>query len=263
VYEGGLRLERIHIVVATNNKYVKHLAVMLTSLFEQTNRPISLYVIDGNLSSENKQKLHNALKSFQVELAFLTVEDSLFQDVVVRYHLSKETYYRIAIPALLPKDVRKVLYLDCDLIVKEDIANLWDVNIEKYHLGAVQIPGKVLRFEELSIPESAGYFNAGVLLINLKKWRDNQTSEKVLHYMRKNPEKLKFMDQDALNAVLHEKWLKLDPKWNYQVHRSHHQRFDPAIIHYTTDKKPWNSWHNPKFKDEYLKYAKKTIWKLD
>lgn len=163
-------MERIHIVVATNNKYVKHLAVMLTSLFEHrsTNRPLSLYVIDGNLSSENKQKLLNALKSFQVELAFLTVEDALFQDVVVRYHLSKETYYRIAIPALLPKDVRKALYLDCDLIVKADIANLWDVNIDKYHLGAVQIPGKVLRFEELSIPESSGYFNAGVLLLNLK-----------------------------------------------------------------------------------------------
>lgn len=258
-------MERIHIVVATNNKYVKHLAVMLTSLFEHKseNRPATVYVIDSNLSSESKQKLHNALKPFQAELAFLTVDDSLFQNVVVRYHLSKETYYRIAIPALLPPDVRKALYLDCDLIVKADIANLWDVNIDKYHLGAVQIPGKVLRYEELGIPESSGYFNAGVLLMNLKKWRDQRTSEKVLQYMKKNPEKLKFMDQDALNAVLHERWLKLDPKWNYQVHRSHHQRFEPAIIHYTTDKKPWNSHHNPKFKDEYLKYARKTIWKLD
>ncbi|WP_314004153.1 glycosyltransferase family 8 protein [uncultured Paenibacillus sp.] len=253
-------MERIHIVAATNDSYAKHLAVMLTSLFEnkKSKNPVTIHVIDGELSDDKKRRLKNSVKRFQAEIRFLKVDKSLYEAVKVRYHLSKETYYRISIPALLGQHINKAVYLDCDLIVKEDIANLWNISVHDFELGAVQIPGHVDRYKELSIPEHMGYFNAGVLLLNLRKWRANHTSDKVLRYIRDNQKKLKYMDQDALNAVLKGKWKKLDRRWNYQVHRHRHQNFKPAIIHYTATVKPWSG--NPRFKEEYVHYLRKTIW---
>lgn len=253
-------MDRIHIVVATNDGYVKHLAVMLTSLFENkhSEHPVTVHVIDGNLSFWNKRKLRGAVKRFHTEIKFMKVDESIYKDVRVRNHLSKETYYRISIPSLLDSNINKAIYLDCDMIIKEDIANLWNISVKDHELGAVQIPGPVDRYKDLNIPEHMGYFNAGLLLLNLRKWRANHTSDKVLHYIRNNPQKLRYMDQDALNAVLKGKWLKLHPRWNYQVHRHWHQRFKPSIIHYTTGRKPWNG--KPRFKDEYDHYLRKTDW---
>lgn len=253
-------MERIHIVAAVNNSYAKHLAVMLTSLFEnkKSDNPVTIHVIDGNLSPEIKQKLRVSVKRFRTEVKFLHVNPSLYQNAQVHYHLSKETYYRISIPSLLDSRISKALYLDCDMIVKDDITNLWKADISKHELGAVQIPGWVDRYRELSIPPHMGYFNAGVLLLNLRKWRNHHTSDSVLRFIKNNPAKLKYMDQDALNAVLKGKWLKLNPKWNFQVHRHRHQKFKPGIIHYTTNVKPWNG--NPRFKGEYAHYLRKTVW---
>lgn len=253
-------MERIHIVAATNNGYAKPLAVMLTSLFEnkKSNNPVTIHIIDGDISNDNKRRLRNSVKRYHAEIKFLRVNQSHYQNAKVHFHLSKETYYRISIPSLLDKHIDKALYLDCDMILKEDITNLWKVDLKHYELGAVRIPGHVDRYKELSIPEHMGYFNAGLLLMNLKKWRANHTSDKVLRFIRNNPRKLKYMDQDALNAILKGKWMKLAPKWNFQVHRQWNQKMKPAIIHYTTNKKPWNG--NPPFKWHYIQNLRKTAW---
>lgn len=233
---------------------------MLTSLFEnkRSKNPVTVHVIDGDISPDKKRKLRNSIRRFHHEIRFIKINKSVFHDAKVHYHLSKETYYRILIPSLLDRHIDKALYLDCDTIVKEDITNLWKVVIQHKELGAVQIPGWVDRYKELSIPKNLGYFNAGVLLLNLRKWRANRTSAKVIQYIRNNPRKLRYMDQDALNAVLKGKWRKLDPKWNFQVHRHRLQKFKPAIIHYTTNKKPWNG--KPRFREDYIHYLRKTAW---
>lgn len=253
-------MERIHIVAATNDGYARHLAVMLTSLFEnkKSNLPVTIHIIDGDISYDKKRRLRNSVRRFHAQINFLRVDKSKFQDAKIHYHLSKETYYRISIPSLLDKRIHKALYLDCDMVIKEDITNLWKVNLKNYELGAVQIPGRVDRYKELNIPEHMGYFNAGVLLLNLDKWRANHTSGRVLRFIRNNPNKLRYMDQDALNAILKGKWMKLEPKWNFQVHRQWNQKITPAIIHYTTNRKPWNG--NPRFRWSYNHYLRKTAW---
>ncbi|SEC69881.1 glycosyltransferase family 8 protein [Paenibacillus sp. GP183] len=251
-------MERLHIVTVTNDRYAKHLAVMLNSLLENktSKNPIDIYVIDGNISDQNKANLRNSVKKFDVQLKYLSINESMFNEFKLSYHISKETYYRILIPNLLSRDIQKALYLDCDMIIKDDITKLWNTAIENNFLAAVKIPGSS-RPRELGLPENSEYFNAGVLLINMKKWREHRIVHRVLRFARNNPSKLKFMDQDALNAILHDKWIKLEPTWNYQVHRYRGLR-NPAIIHYTTNQKPWNS--NPPFKDDYMKYLRRTSW---
>lgn len=93
--------------------------------------------------------------------------------------------------------------------------------------------------------------------MNLTKWRDRGISSQVIEYLKRNPDKIYFPDQDALNAVLHDKWLRLDPKWNCPALLYNSTMF-PAIIHYTTPDKPWNG--NPQGKNRYMEYFYKTLW---
>ena len=91
----------------------------------------------------------------------------------LRAHYSIDTYTRLWIADLFPEDVDKVLYLDSDIIVAGDIGALWRTEMGDAVLGAVTIPGST-RCAAFDIPESYGYFNSGVLLVNLARWRGDR-----------------------------------------------------------------------------------------
>lgn len=263
--KGGTEM---HIVTAADNNYAKHLGVMLTSLLinQKETIGISIYIIDGNLSDINKEKLTKIVERFQSSVNFLTVDDTIFKSFNERKRISKEAYYRIMIPKLLSEDINKALYLDCDLVVTKDISPLWTTDIEDFHLGAVESSVYKKLINYISLPAGSSYFNSGVFLLNLDKWRKDNITEKILQYKEENPDKDRFLDQDALNAVLYDKWLKLHYTWNYTTghwkRRKSYPISTPAIIHFTTRKKPWNS--NHPFKKEYYKYVSISDWnKMD
>lgn len=257
--------EPIRIVCSTNDSYAKHLAVMLTSLLlnKESPDPIHINILYGsNLSQENKERLTNSIKPYNVTLSFITFNNSSLKELdklnlYKRY--GKEAIYRIFIPNLFGDDVKKTLYLDCDMIVTQDITKLWRTNLDHYYLAAVLDPSAKRMQQKLALPLN-NYFNSGVLLINHKKWRSKNITNKLMEFLKENSEKIVFPDQDALNAVLYDKVLILNDKWNRPAFRSHRNP-SYAILHYITWKKPWS--HNPRGKDQYLKYLSKTIWTLN
>lgn len=132
--------------------------------------------------------------------------------------IPETAYYRIAIPELFrDKGLERILYLDCDMIALTDISELWEVDLSGYILAAVEDAGFHHRLEKMAVAcDSTKYFNSGFMLINMEKWLSENVTKRVLRYIHDNPEKLKFHDQDALNAILHDQWLQLHPKWNAQ-----------------------------------------------
>ena len=141
----------------------------------------------------------------------------------------------------------KVLYLDVDIIVDGNISELWNTNIEEYVVAAVREESVEANEERLGIPKNQKYFNAGVLLMNLKKIREEKFFEKIMNYLKKNYETILYSDQDVLNAVFYNTWLELDEKWNYHnyfvIRRNSKIELinldTPRIIHYTGPIKPW------------------------
>jgi len=173
----------------------------------------------------------------------------MFQDFWTRDDVSKMTFARLMIPMTFPDIVSKVLYLDTDILVLDDLKPLWETNLDGAILGAVLDnldphfksgnPG----YEEA--PRVANYFNAGVMLIDLDRWRNEQVSEKALAYMKQH-HRTPFMDQDALNVVCDGQWKMLDRRWNY--HNCWSTRLSnfspsnrPAIVHFVSIMKPWNA----------------------
>ncbi|MBD0381576.1 glycosyltransferase family 8 protein [Paenibacillus sedimenti] len=262
-----MKKEQVHIITATNDKYAKPLGVMLNSLLKNATYKsmIRIYIIDGDLSSEKKKNLKRVVKKFNLDVKFLKVNSSLFDGFKERHHISRQAYYRIVIPHLLDKDIKKVLYMDCDIIVKEDIRKLWNTNIDNHFLAAGEkafAKNDETRKSILQLPSEARFFNSGVLLINPEKWREHDISNKVLEFITTNSNDLITMDQEALNVVLHDKWLKLDTKWNYSTsHIKTHPGVKPAIIHYTRRRKPWN--HGHPLQKEYFNYLKTTGWSIN
>ncbi|MEY2194319.1 glycosyltransferase family 8 protein [Neobacillus sp. BF23-41] len=251
-------MKPISIVALSNDNYAVHLATMLLSLFENklTETNYQIYIIDGNLSIDNKSKINSLLQNYNTSPIYLNVDPSIYKHFKGWGHVSREAFYRISIPDLLDKRIKKAIYLDSDLIIKGDLRELWEnEHLENHFLGAVEDP---VDFSGIRLPNGYKYFNSGVLLMNLKKWRKYKISNKVLNFINKNPKKIIWWDQDALNAILYNKWFPLDYKWNYQVFRMGHLNISPIIIHFNTDVKPWNG--ETYLKEEYYYYRDRLDW---
>ena len=160
--------------------------------------------------------------------------------------------------------------MDCDMIALDDVAKLWTVDLGENIIAAVEDAGFHQRLEKMAIPaESMCYFNSGLLLIDVKKWLNLDVTTKVLRFIEENPDKLRFHDQDALNAVLHDRWTQLHPKWNaqgyilskakkhptiYGERQYEETRRAPSIIHFTGHVKPWTKefqWYTKRYYDQY------------
>ncbi|MBP1933018.1 glycosyltransferase family 8 protein [Ammoniphilus resinae] len=256
-------MKAIQLVTATNDAYALPLGVMLKSLLEnkKSDYDIKIYIISSTLSKQNQSNFIHLLKNYNLVPIFKSISEKNYSSLKLIDYISKESYYRLSIPNLLDKNIKKVIYLDCDLIVKKDITALWEIDLDNYFLAAVENLPSVSssRIRALSIPRPYSYFNSGVLLMNLSKWRQYKAANQVIDYVKRNPGKIRFPDQDAMNAILYDKWLKLDPKWNYTTLRhSTGSSITPAIIHFTGDKKPWNSDHP--LKKEYMRYYNMIRW---
>ncbi|KYG33708.1 glycosyltransferase [Alkalihalobacillus trypoxylicola] len=266
---------KMHIITAVDDHYAQHLGVMLTSLFENLKKDTSvqLYIIDGGIQDNNSSKLKSLLGRFKVDVKYVKVNKEILNDFFIDKHLSVATYYKALIPLLLEKDINKVIYLDSDIIIKDDLYKLWETNVSSTFLCAVD-NSNLQRNADLNMPATANYFNAGVMIINVQKWRENHIVSNVLDFISYHKEGLKFHDQDALNVVLMGKWEALHPKWNYResyksitaetskdsILEIHEAIKYPSIIHFTDASKPWHYLNNHPYKGDYLYYLSKTPW---
>jgi lipopolysaccharide biosynthesis glycosyltransferase len=237
------------------------------------------HILHDDLDYADKKAFFTIEKKYNTTIKFHDVSNLFqkYEHIVIYGHVSHAGLYRLSISDALPFKIEKILYLDCDIIINEDILNLWNTNISNYVIAAVEDAIPFNRHKALMLPEKSVYFNSGVLLMNLKRWRLFNTTEKVLKFMSDFPERRIYNDQDGLNAILHNSWRRLPPKYNQQsalfylpYNRRVYSKEEyveackrPVIIHYTgviKNTKPWDYIDNHPFKKYYYKYIKLTIW---
>lgn len=257
-------METINIVFSSDNNYAQFMGVAICSIFENKKEDylIDIYVLDGGIKEDNKIKLKVLEDRYNFKINYIKIDTDFFKDFFISRQITQASYYRIIIPDLLP-NISKIIYLDCDIVVINDIYELFNINIDNYYFAAVDeenyIPEK---FKKLKIPKYEPYFNAGVMLINLDKWRKNNISKKLTEYIIFMNNKLDAHDQDAMNAVLYGKWLPIEKKYNYMTSFRHKYSSEENIhiIHYI-EIKPWKYLSINPFNKEYFYYLKKTPWK--
>lgn len=273
--------QRISILCTPDNNYVPYCGIMLTSLFENNKEEeIVVYILCDHLNEKNIEDLSSLCRIYNKEIKFINLNKEIFDDCPIREgdHVSIAAYYRLFASEILPPDVKKILYLDCDIIINGNISNLYYTNIENYAFGAVVDEAHFMPrfYERLEYSNKYPYINSGVILFNLDYWRKNKTTEDCMRYISGNTDKIILHDQDTLNAVLHDKIKILPITYNFQTGFMFTQFtndydelvkkeinncvYTPTIIHYTGAGKPWHKHSQHPYKKRFLYYRKKSLW---
>jgi lipopolysaccharide biosynthesis glycosyltransferase len=261
-------METMNIVFSSDKNYTQLMGVALYSIFENKkgNYPIDIYVLDGGILKKDIKRLNILENKYNFKIKYIKIDTSLFKDFHTKNFYTQAVYYRIIIPRLLPH-LKKVLYLDCDIVVQDDIYELYNTDINNYLFAAIEdiFTGKK-RHELLNIPLKEKYFNSGVLLMNIEKSKEINAPETILKFVNDYPEKLKYCDQDAINSTMCGNFLCMEQKYNYIANTevSTLDKFfnldDIKIIHYAGTK-PWNFFDNDIFIKKYFYYLNKTPWR--
>lgn len=269
----------IPIVMAGNETYLNYAAVTIRSVYENSN---SDYLYDVNIFvdktvSENMKSRLRSIKYRNLKITLWNVQNTFDgTDLYSVGHYSRQMYYRWLAPEILSM-YDKVLYLDCDIVVNADVSKLYDTPLGSSYIAAANnfLRDNLINHvtNRLGLPLEE-YYNSGVLVINCKKWIEDNLKNKCIQCL-KSYDKLACPDQDVLNVICRGRIVKLDDRWNYQWHHrfpdartgkftlDYRERYDklsdgvPYIIHFTSWVKPWNS-PNRAYAEYFWKYCRNT-----
>lgn len=259
-------MSKLPVVFATDGNYVPHLAVAMQSLLEN-NKDIEfeVYVISNGLHSSDENKLGLIASKYSVCINFFTLCDSEFDGLVLNDHFKKSNYYRLFIEDIVKGD--KCLYLDSDIVVKGSLKEMVTIDISGVYLAAVEDPG-FDRHQQLNMRQESKYFNSGVMLINVRKWREVSLKNSVVDYVRLNPDVIEYVEQCGLNSVVDGRWLEISAMYNFQKKVMENEVkvnkkiiTDPVIVHYTGSEKPWHQASLHPFKKDYWAVRKRTPYR--
>ena len=275
-----LILSTMEIVISTDNNYVMPTGILMTSICENNrDEQIRFHIlIDESVSVKSKKSLSRIADGYGMQIMYYLMDKSLFDGFPVgREGLPVSAYYRLCVAEILPQNINKVIYLDCDIIVMHSLRNLWNIDLNNYAIGCVTdvFNDDISKYNRLHYPKSYGYFNSGVLIINLNYWRESNAGKKFVEFVKQYPERILHSDQDVLNYVFREKKLNLPLNYNIQHgflvedHPLLSWEFDkeikeavkdPCIIHFEGNSKPWIKGCKHPFKNEFIKYKNMTEW---
>ena len=273
----------INILIACDKNYAPYYGVLLSSLFRHNpKQAFRIYLVtDGTWSKSQEQKFRQLCKRHCSEFHVIIVDADIVKNcpVVPNYHVNVSAYYHILSPLILPQEIDKIIYMDGDMIVCDDICDLWSLDMEGYAMAAAldSVAFWDETYERLGYKAKYGYINNGVSIINLKYWREHHIYEKAVAFMNAHSDSLRLMDQDTENGVLREKMKILPITYNFQIMflaEYFWNRFDddfktnvletakhPIVIHYNGGTKPWSwrYWKLP-YRREWLREYWHSPW---
>lgn len=286
----GYTPDKAHIVYASDDKFAEILGVSIVSLFENSRDiEISLYILDSGITANNKMKLETVCKSYNRDLPIWIeakdISKELSMEVAVdRGSLSQ--YARLFLSGDLPENLGRVLYLDCDIIVRASIRELWNLDLYGKTIGALMDAFSRYYRKNIDLEPDDIMFNSGVMLIDLEKWRQDEVEEKLLKFIKAKNGRIQQGDQGALNAVLSHDTYCFEPRMNavtiyfdftykemltyrkppefYSEDQIREAVENPSVIHFTTSflsKRAWMKGCQHRYGGEWIKYKKMSPWK--
>ncbi len=289
------------VLCAADENYVRPLAVTLHSAATSLTGDHQLHVLlmDGGISPSSWVGLKETLVGLPITIHVIKPDAEEVRDLVISHHITHTAYFRLLAARLLPDSIDKLIYLDSDVLVRHDLTELWNYDVgNHYCLAAVDIAcpfvdarvadrrfkksipylaavSPIRNWLELGLDGSANYFNSGVMLINLKRWREENVDQQLLKCLRDNSKFVWCWDQYALNVVFAGQWDALPGKWNQGAHVFEYpdetcspiqieefieMRDNPALIHFTTEFKPWEYRPFHPLRDAFYQRLDQTAW---
>ena len=266
--------DNIILTMNCDNDYIILMAALLKSIevHHKSGEHIDVYMTGDDITDKSKKMMLRSIDSKMFTIHWMTIEEAIPEGMSLPYDRNlfpATVYMRLFMPYTIPNEIKKVLYLDVDMIALEDISNLWNIDISDYVVGAVvdcRVPtldnswGGVLNYKELGLDGKHPYVNSGLQLMNIEKYKEQQMGPRIIDVINNNIKYAEYAEQYALNTILPNiKWLQLADKWN---HFSTEEYLDhQGIVHFIS-RKPIHSTYKgkPIYRDLFFKYLNQTAW---
>lgn len=271
----------LHVILTCDDRFAEPACVTLLSVRETALSPVTCHVVGDRLAKASVERL----RRLDAEGFAVSVSDGEWDagDVPMPGRATRATYARLRMAELVPPELDRVIYLDCDLLLRADLTPLFETDLGGHAVGAVQdtlvgpLVSSPLAFErwaELGLRADQPYFNSGVMVIDLAAWRAQAVGERALEVLRTSPQDIKYWDQDALNLVLRGGFELLAPNWNtyptwladrdpvdanrLQEAMYDDIRADAHILHFISRNKPWlDDFPATRSREEYRSYLRR------
>ncbi|MBO4901311.1 MAG: glycosyltransferase family 8 protein [Lachnospiraceae bacterium] len=281
-----------HIVYAADDRFAEILGVSLISLYENSKDmdEIVIYVFDNNISENNKRKVEGICKKYGRKKIKWFLQKNINEELSIHVRADRGSisqFSRLFISSIIPDDLDRILYLDCDVIVNKSIRELWNMNLQGKTIGALSDAFSPLYRKNIDLKRNDIMFNSGVMLIDLLLWKKNRIQDEIIKFIEKKKGMVQQGDQGVLNAVLSHQTYCFEPRFNsvtiffdfnfeemliyrkppigfYKMTEIVRAIEDPYVIHYTTSfisKRPWVEGCDHKYVDKWLFYKNKSPWK--
>jgi len=288
----------LEIALAADDNFAMQMGICIMSIVE-TNEEffdmINIHILNNGISKDNIQKLKYLKKKYE-KLNYFFYDVEFIKRVIPVpekgnpfYHLGFSTYSRLFLAKLIDKSIKRILYLDSDILINGNLFDLYNVDFNDFYCAGVIDPFVKNIKNTLNMKENSIYINAGVLLINLEKWRSENIEDNFIQFFYNFPSKL-INDQNIINKVFEEKIVPVDLKYNVSpiffninykkflefnnFNESEIQEYytsesfaiavnNPIIIHFIgwVWCRPWEKRCNNPYTKKYLYYKDKSPWK--
>lgn len=276
----------MNILYTLNDKFVPQVSAGICSVCENNKdvKKIDFYLMSLKIKEENKKKLKKFIKKkYNRDIIYIELDDlsKYFDFDFDTNGWNPIVLARLLLDKLLPEKLDKILYLDGDTIVRGNLQDLWNIDMnEKVIAASIEPTMDKKRKDSLNL-NGKPYYNAGVLLVDLNNWKKYKAGKIVLDYYREHNGNLFANDQDAINGSLNDKILTISPKYNfYNIFYQYNYKFlnklcdfkyiekgtyndaleNPVIIHYLGEERPWRIGNKHKYRKDYLYYLGLTPW---
>lgn len=267
------KLYHLHFAFCVNDSYARYISVPIKSILENhRDRDISIHVLTDYICWNNRKILNEIIRNYnRTTLYIYEIDDTDLRDLEAG-HWTKYAWYRILIPNILPKDIKKVLYLDADTLVVSDLSSVFSIDMGEKSIAAVEdiYSNSKETYNRLGYDSSKKYICTGVMLMNLDFWRKNLLPAKIVSWAKYNSDSIVAADQDAINYICRESKILLPLRFDifnaFLLSDAYLQMpylnqvkdciTNPAIIHYS-GYAPWIK-DRPQhlLYDEWIKYNK-------
>ena len=260
------------IACASDHRYIQPLAAMLRSTIDNfgEDRELEIHVIQSGITGADRDRITKGWPA-NTRVNWIDAHESEYAGLPLWGRMPVSTYFKLGLPDLLPSNVEKVVWLDCDVIVLDDITGLWEIPLASAPLAAVQdaiVPlvssvCGIGKYREIGIPGTAPYFNAGVMVVDVAAWRRESVAARAMDYLKRYQDSVTFWDQEGLNAALAGRWLSLEPRWNHNASIPRRGSFNdelPSIAHFAGGLKPWRYPTRDSLRSLYYVYLDKTAF---
>ncbi|HEY9005080.1 glycosyltransferase family 8 protein [Ohtaekwangia sp.] len=257
--------QTIHLAIAFDKNYLQPFYALACSIGKNNTGAFHIHAITTGISNETRNAIVIYLRKYSGEITFYDIDVAGAEQFVLMNNWTSAVYYRLYFPQIVPTAIRRLLYLDTDMLVINGLQELYNIDLEGYPIAAVY-DNYVKTQPLIGIYEEEQYFNSGMMVIDTDRWRSQSISERTMEYLRQYPERIKFVDQCGLNAILKNNWKKLPGKYNLLfslipegLSKRAIQVFlrDKVVVHFTLQR-PWNMLCKNRLRYLYFYYLRQS-----